>query len=79
MTSTPSAPVIRLRDDALVKWAERQGLPSETAVAERIGIGQPTLNRIRRGEVAPGEKFIAAVLSATGAKFERFFEIAEAS
>lgn len=75
--TTPS-PAIRLRLDVWNAWATGQNLASETAQARRIGHSQTTLNRILRGEVAPGEKFIAAALAATGAKFEDLFEIAEA-
>lgn len=74
--STPSPPaVIRLRAGAYAAWAAREGLGSETAQAERIGISQPTLNRIRRESIAPGEKFIAALLAATGIPFEELFEV----
>jgi transcriptional regulator with XRE-family HTH domain len=65
--------------DALAVWADAQKLAGETQQAERIGIDRATLNRVRRGVMAPGEQFIAAVLTATGGKFEEFFEIAEAS
>lgn len=79
MQSTSPPTVIRPRVDAFTAWAASEGLRSEHAQAERIGVAQTTLNRILRGVVAPGEQFIAAVLTVTGAKFEKFFKIAEAS
>lgn len=82
MHSTSTPPRIgtpRLRADAFAAWAERQGLPTETAQAERIGLNRSILSRVRRGESCPSARFIAAVLTATGKKFEAMFEIAEAS
>lgn len=61
--------------DALALWADREELASEGALAERIGIDRTVLSRIRRGETAPGEKFIAVALAATGLKFEQLFEV----
>jgi hypothetical protein len=78
MTSTSPSAVIRLRSGAFDAWAELQGLTSEVAQAERIGVSSTNLNRIKRGVIAPGEQFIAAVLAGTGRKFEDMFEIAEA-
>lgn len=74
--ASPSPPaVIRLRVGPYTEWAAREKLWNGTVQAARIGISQPTLNRIRRGEIAPGEKFIAALLAATGAPFEEMFEV----
>lgn len=78
-STSPPTTTVRLRLDAFAGWAAGAGLSTEGEQAERIGVDRTTLSRVRRGEVAPGEKFIAAVLTATGAKFEQFFEIAEAS
>lgn len=77
MTTAPTtpAPAVRLRAAAWKAWAARENLASEAAQARRIRHSQTTLNRILRGEVAPGEKFIAAALLATGMKFEDLFEI----
>lgn len=75
MHSTSPPTTIRLRSDAFAAWAERQGLVSEVAQAERIGVASTTLNRVKRGEIAPGEKFIAALLTACGRKFEAMFEV----
>lgn len=79
MQSTSPSTVIRLRADVFAAWAAGKGLGSEVAQAKRIGVASTTLNRILRGDVAPGEQFIAAVLTATGGKFEEYFEIAESA
>jgi transcriptional regulator with XRE-family HTH domain len=73
---TPTAAVIRLRPDAFAQWADDEGLASEAAQADRIGVDRATLSRIRRGVIAPGEQFIAAALTATGMPFEDLFEVA---
>jgi len=75
MQST-SPPVVRLREDAFARWTESLALRSETEAAEYIGVSQATLNRIRRGEITPGEKFIAALLAASRLQFEELFEVA---
>lgn len=72
---TPTPTVIRLRADAFAAWAARLGLETEAAQAERIGVDRATLSRIRRGEIVPGEKFIAAVLAAYDGTFEEIFEV----
>lgn len=69
--------VIRLRTDAFAAWAAREKLGSEAAQAERIGVSQPTLNRILNGANPPGEKFIGFLLAASGVKFEDIFEVVE--
>lgn len=73
---TPTA-VIRLNADALAAWAAAEGLSGDTAVAERIGFNQTTVRRVRVGEIRPGEEFIAALLKASGKRFEEFFQLAE--
>lgn len=78
MQSTSPPTVIRLRAEAFAAWAASEGLASETAQARRIGVSSTNLNRILRGDVVPGEQFIAAVLTVTGVKFEQLFEICEA-
>lgn len=75
MHSTSPPAEIRLRTDAFDAWVASQGLASDTAAAERIGVSQPQLSRVLSGSVAPGEKFIAALLAATGRKFEQMFEV----
>jgi transcriptional regulator with XRE-family HTH domain len=75
MHRTPTPTVIRLRADAFAAWAARLELETESAQAERIGIDRATLSRVRRGEIVPGEKFIAAMLAAYDGTFEEMFEV----
>jgi hypothetical protein len=77
MPSSPPATVIRLRPDAFAAWAARLGLETEGAQAEHIGVDRTTLSRVRRGDIIPGERFIAAVLAASGCKFEKLFEVVQ--
>lgn len=79
MHSTSPPATATLRAEAFADWAAREGLATEGAQAERIGVDRTTLSRVRRGDVRSSGQFIAAVLTATGGKFEEFFEIAEAS
>ena len=72
---TPTAAVIRLREDAYTAWADRLGLVSEGAMADHIGIDRTVLNRVRRGEIKPGEQFIAACLVVYDGTFEELFEV----
>ena len=51
------------------------GLATEKAQAEHIGVDRATLSRIRRGEIAPGERFIAAMLAVCDVTFEELFEV----
>lgn len=77
MQSTSPPAEIRLRTAAFDAWAASQGFASDTAAAERIGVSQSQLSRVLTGSVAPGEKFIAALLAATGSKFEQMFEVVQ--
>lgn len=73
------APVIRLRVAEFDRRAQELGLGTTSECAQRIGISRFTLARLRTGEVAPGEKFIALCLSSFQAKFEELFELSTAS
>lgn len=76
-TSPPTA--IRLRMDAFGEWMQRLGLEGEAAQAEHIGIDRSILNRVRRGETNPGEKFIAACMAKSDVPFEALFEVTQAT
>lgn len=76
MSNTQTSPVVRLRLDAYAAWMERLKLASENQQADYLGVSRANLGKVRRGEVVPGERFIAAVLTASGAKFEDLFEVA---
>jgi transcriptional regulator with XRE-family HTH domain len=75
MHSTSAPAAVRLRTAAYNAWVAREKLGSEGEQAERIGISRTQLNRVKRGEIAPGERFIAALLTATGIAFEELFEV----
>jgi hypothetical protein len=77
---TQPATVIRLRTDRFERRAKELNLATNVACAEFIGVDHSTLGRIRRGEVLPGEKFIAACLASKfAASFEWLFELGEAA
>lgn len=66
--------------DRFDQRAEQLKLASDNACAEYIGVNRATLMRIRRGDMLPGEKFIAQCLSSGFASsFEWLFELADAS
>ena len=79
MHSTSPPATATLRAEAFASWAAREGLATEGEQAARIGVARTTLSRVRRGDVRPSGQFIAAVLTASGSKFEELFEIAGAS
>ena len=77
-TQAPPAPaVIRLKVDAYAEWTARLKLAGDREQAARLGVSRSNLGKVRRGEIKPGEEFIAALLRASGKRFEYFFEIAE--
>ena len=76
MSNTQTSPVVRLKADAYAAWMDRLRLASAREQAQYLGVSRANLAKVRKGEVKPGEEFIAAVLSVTGAKFEKFFELA---
>jgi hypothetical protein len=53
----------------------RYGWDSPTAAARDLGVSSSTLRRALAGETRPGERLIAALLQATGARFEHLFVI----
>lgn len=71
-------PYLRLRVEQFDKRAADLGLENETQIAERLGLSLATVNRVRAGQVVPGERFIAACVAHLGVPFERLFEIAGA-
>ena len=79
MINTQTPPVVRLRADAYAAWMDRLKLYTESQQAELLGISRANLGKVRHGTVAPGERFIAAVMAKYDRAFEDLFEIAEAS
>lgn len=78
-TEAPAAPVVRLKHEAYAAWTSRLKLAGDERQAEYIGVSRSNLGKVRRGEIKPGEEFIAALLAASGKRFEYFFEIARVS
>lgn len=74
-TSDPEPAVIRLRLEAFEKHCAKRGLRTLGDRADFIGIHYTNLGRIIRGDVVPGEVFIAATLAAFGVR--RFYELFE--
>jgi hypothetical protein len=78
MPSQPSvAATIRLKDDAYAAWMKRLGLHVRVLQAEYIGVDVSTLGRIRRGDIVPGEQFIAACMAKYDGSFEELFEVVQ--
>jgi hypothetical protein len=78
-TSPPSPAIIRLRLDRFEEYAGKLGLATDRERAERIGVDRSTFSRIRKGETAPGERFIGGCLIAfPDAKFEDLFAVVSA-
>lgn len=74
-----TVPAVRLDADA---WAERMtqlGVGRVEDQAELIGVSTSQLYRVIGGDAAPGERFIAAAIAKTGAKFEQLFTITAAA
>lgn len=55
---------IRLRTGQYRKFARLKGWRSDDQASKALGINPATLSRVLRGKTAPGERFIAAALTA---------------
>jgi hypothetical protein len=67
---------VRLRTDQFKRYAKAQGLVSDAEIAGHTGLDRTTVFRLLRGEVSPGERVIASLLSAFPDRhFEDLFEI----
>lgn len=65
---------IRVRPGVLYNLLKREGI-SRNELARRMGVSNATAYRIDEGMVEPSPKFIAALISVSGEKFEDLFEI----
>jgi hypothetical protein len=74
-TQAPAPAVVRLRDDAYAAWMSRLKLAGEQRQADYLGVGRATVGRALRGEIVPGERFIAACLAKYDGTFEELFEV----
>lgn len=72
----PPDATIRLRADAFTPDAmEGYGWPSARQAAQAVGVSPSTLRRAIAGQIAPGERLIAALLVGTGRSFEGLFQL----
>jgi hypothetical protein len=74
--SSTQTPAVRLRGDAYAAWMDRLKLAGEVEQADYLGVSRATVGRARRGEINPGETFIAACLAKFPGKFEELFAVA---
>jgi hypothetical protein len=74
------SPRIALRITEFDRACQDQGLEGPKARGEFLGVQHTTVSRVMQGATGPGERFIAATLSAFAAhKFEDLFEVLPAS
>jgi predicted DNA-binding transcriptional regulator AlpA len=72
---TPSA-AVSLRTAQFRRYAKAMKLVSDSEIAAHLGLSRTTVFRMLRGDVAPGERIIAAILAAfPDRRFEDLFEI----
>lgn len=69
---------IRLRTGQYVKFAALKGWKTQAAQATALNVTEPTVGRVLTGKRAPGEAFIAAVLTAfPELEFADLFEVVD--
>ena len=70
-------PTVRLRTSQFRRYAkEAHGLSTDIEIAERAGLARTTVFRLLRGDVSPGERIIATLLTAFPDRhFEDIFEV----
>ena len=72
----PANSTIRLRPDAFTPEAMASyGWPSARQAAQAVGVAPSTLRRAVAGQIAPGERLIAALIVGTGRTFEALFQL----
>lgn len=72
----PRAHVVGLRRGALSPRAlKAYGWQTPADAARALGLSPSTLRRVIAGDIAPGERVIAALLAGTGHTFEGLFEV----
>ena len=81
-TTDPAEIVLALAKHGVVfeRWDAEEalaalGYKSPTAMANAIGVSSSTLRRAIAGDIAPGERLIAALLAHTGRSFGHLFRI----
>ena len=72
----PTRTVVRLRTAQFRRYAEARGLSTDVEIAAHTGLTRTTVFRLLRGDVDPGERIIAAFLTAFPDRhFEDIFEV----
>lgn len=75
----PGTAAVRLRTAQFRQYAEAYGLSTESDIAGHTGLDRSTLNRLLRGDIAPGNRIVASFLLAfPDRRFEDFFEVEQA-
>lgn len=73
-----SEAILRLRKDQLWRHARIAGVSNEAGLAKHLGISQSTVLRLLRGDTSPGERVIAAALTAfSDLRFDDLFEVVD--
>jgi hypothetical protein len=57
---------LRVNRDAFCRLIRKSGLANQTRFARRIGVDRAIVSRVLRGEVPPGNRFIAGVWTLFG-------------
>ena len=65
---------IKIRSGVLYQYLKDEGI-GRNELARRCGVSNATAYRIDEGMVDPSPKFIAALITVTGQRFEDLFEI----
>lgn len=69
---------ITLKPGAIREYCEQEGI-SRDELSRRMGISTGTAFRVDSGKTAPSPKFIAALVSTTGKRFEELFVVEDAA
>jgi lambda repressor-like predicted transcriptional regulator len=65
---------VKLRPEAFTREALAElGWSSATAAARAVGVSSSTLRRAIAGDIAPGERLIAALIAGSGKSFDDLF------
>ena len=70
---------IEVRRGAIYEATKQLGNISRDELARRMGVSTATAFRVEKGDTLPSPKFIAALMSVTGKRFEELFEIKAAA
>jgi len=78
-TQTAPAATLRFRAGQFRLYGKSRGIVTDSEIAAATGLDRSTVYRLLSGDAAPGERTIAAILSAfPDRRFEDFFEVTTA-